>query len=249
MTLDAVETRPRALLPRPDTPGTRLRHRVTEANLLRHAEGPQRVLDAAGGGGTEAVRLALAGHEVTVLDPAGAMLCSAKAHAEEHGVADRVHVVQAAAEDAPELFGEHDFDVALCHNLVHFADDRIALLRALAAPVRDGGLLSVLAPNPASTPLYAALRRRDPERALRELVGSALAHAPTCTADEVAADLATVGTPVAARYGVCCVAGYLPAEELADPEKFERLAELELALSTRVPYSLTARYFHLVARV
>ncbi|MFC7613857.1 class I SAM-dependent methyltransferase [Actinokineospora soli] len=223
----------------------RLRHRVTEANLLRHASGPQRVLDVAGGGGSEAVRLALAGHEVTVLDPAGAMLCSAKARAEAHGVADKVHIVQAAAEDAPELFGEHDFDVALCHNLVHYADDRVALLRALAAPVREGGLLSVLAPNPASRPLYAALKRRDLERALSELDPEPAG----CTADEVRADLATVGTPVAAHYGVCCVAGYLPADELADPEEYARVERLELALSTRMPYALTARYFHLVARV
>ena len=248
MTLETVETRPRALPPRPDTPGVRLRHRVTEANLLRHTSGPQRVLDVAGGGGSEAVRLALAGHEVTVLDPAGAMLCSAKAHAEEHGVSERVHIVQAAAEDAPELFGEHDFDVALCHNLVHYADDRIALLRALAAPVREGGLLSVLAPNPASAPLYAALKRHDPERALGELDPPA-AEIPTCTADDVRADLATVGTPVIAHYGVSCVAGYLPADELADPEQYARLERLELAMSGRMPYPLTARYFHLVARV
>ncbi|UVS77951.1 putative S-adenosyl-L-methionine-dependent methyltransferase [Actinokineospora sp. UTMC 2448] len=233
-----VETRPRALPPRPDTPAGRLRHRVTEANLLRHVSGPQRVLDVAGGGGSEAVRLALAGHEVTVLDPAGAMLCSAKARAEEQGVSDRVHIVQAAAEDAPELFGEHDFDVALCHNLVHFADDRMALLRALAAPVREGGLLSVLAPNPAAAPLYAALKRHDIARALAEV------DADACTADDVRADLAAVGADVIAHYGVSCVAGYLPAEELT-----AEVEELELALSTRQPYVLTARYFHLVARV
>ncbi|MGW5054442.1 class I SAM-dependent methyltransferase [Actinokineospora sp. NPDC004072] len=238
MTLDMVETRPRALPPRPDTPARRLRHRVTEANLLRHVSGPQRILDVAGGGGSEAVRLALAGHEVTVLDPAGAMLCSAKARAEEHGVAERVHIVQATAEDAPELFGEHDFDLVLCHNLVHFADDRPALLRALAAPLREGGLLSVLAPNPASAPLYAALKRHDPVRALREV------DAGACTADEVRAELAAAGAEVVARYGVSCVAGYLPAEELT-----AELEELELELSTREPYVLTARYFHLVAHV
>jgi S-adenosylmethionine-dependent methyltransferase len=244
MTLESVETRPRALPPRPDSPATRLRHTVTAANLLRHTTGPQRVLDAAGGGGTEAVGLALAGHEVTVLDPAGAMLASAKAHAEEHGVADRVHVVQASAEDAPVLFGADEFDVALCHNLVHYADDRLALLRALAAPVREGGLLSVLAPNPVAAPLYAVLMRHDSARAMAELDRGPF---QACTADVVGAELATVGTPVAAHYGVLCVVGYLHPEELA--ADYDRLAELELALSTRAPYPATARYFHLVARV
>lgn len=246
MTLDAVGTRPRALPARPATPGTRLRHRVTEANLRRHVRGPQRVLDVAGGHGEEAVALALRGHEVTVLDPAGAVLAAAMHRADTHGVADRVHVVQAAAEDAPEVFRGHDFDVVLCHNLLHYADDRVALLRAVAAPVRAGGVLSVLGPNPAAAPLSAALRDRDPERALRELDPTT----PGPTAEQVRADLGAAGATVEAHYGVHCVAGYLPVDDPggAEPGFQPRLEALELAMSTRAPYLHTARFHHLVAR-
>src|SRR6266545_6702264 len=81
------------------SPWGRLRYSVTEANLLRHLDSsPQRVLDVAGGNGVEAVRLAARGHEVTLLDPAGAMLSSAKERAEACDVADRLHVVQASAQ-------------------------------------------------------------------------------------------------------------------------------------------------------
>ncbi|MGQ0838734.1 class I SAM-dependent methyltransferase [Actinokineospora sp.] len=151
-------------------------HASTEATLVRHLDTPRRILDAAGGTGREAVRLALRGHEVTVLDPAGAMLTTAMDHADAAGVADRVHVVQAMAEDAPDLFGTHDFDVVLCHNLLQYAQDRVAMLRALVAPLRPGGLLSVLSPTPASGDPFA------------------------CAADEVVADLAAVGANVLARY-------------------------------------------------
>ncbi|MDQ3401964.1 MAG: methyltransferase domain-containing protein [Actinomycetota bacterium] len=222
---------------------TRLRHAVTLANLLRHLDAPCRVLDAAGGHGRDAILLAEAGHDVTVLDPAGAMLTTAMELAEAHGVADRVHVVQAMAEDAPELF-EADFDLVLCHNLLQYVEDRVALLRALSTPLRADGLLSVLGPNPTSGPLHTAITARDPERALAELGTSVLG----CTADDVLGDLAVVEAEVLARYGVHCVSGYLPESECADPEFYAHLEALELAMSTRAPYWPTARYFHLVAR-
>src|SRR4051794_30822434 len=60
------------------SPLERLRHSLTEANLARHwGDEPCHVLDVAGGNGVTAVRLATQGHEVTVLDPAGAMLNTA----------------------------------------------------------------------------------------------------------------------------------------------------------------------------
>ncbi len=129
---------------RDEPPARRL---LAEANLLRHVSAPCRVLDVAGGAGHDGVPLAARGHEVTILDPAGAMLANALEHADSRGVADRVHVVQACAEDAPELFGPHDFDIVLCHDLLWFFDDPVALLRAVSAPLRAGGLLSVVGPE------------------------------------------------------------------------------------------------------
>src|ERR1700716_2509528 len=112
MTLPGFDSRLDAFQQWQASPWGRLRYSVTEANLLRHLNSAQqRVLDVAGGNGVEAVRLAARGHEVTVLDPAGAMLSDAKRRAEALDVADRLHVVQAGAEDAPELFGPDSFAV------------------------------------------------------------------------------------------------------------------------------------------
>ncbi|MCP2302628.1 Methyltransferase domain-containing protein [Actinokineospora globicatena] len=126
--------------------GASTRHRMAEANLARHLTEPCRVLDVAGGRGEDGVPLAALGHEVTILDPAGAMLADALAHAYTRGVT--VRVAQAGAEDAPDLFRAADFDVVLCHDLLHYAEDALELLRAVTSPLRTGGLLSLLGPLP-----------------------------------------------------------------------------------------------------
>jgi S-adenosylmethionine-dependent methyltransferase len=256
MTLPGFDTRLDAFQQWQASPWGRLRYRVTEANLLRHLDStPQRVLDVAGGNGLEAVRLASRGHEVTVLDPAGAMLTDAKRRAEALDVADRLHVVQAGAEDAPELFGPDSFDVVLCHNLLQYVEDRLAVLRAIMAPLRENGLMSVLAPNADSDAMRTAIRGLDPRRALIEL-DSDVSYAdlfdielPACTAAETMGHLTELGFGLIMRYGVRCVCDYIADEERKhDPAFFAELERLELAMADRMPYLLTARFFHLVAR-
>jgi S-adenosylmethionine-dependent methyltransferase len=256
MTLPGFDTRLDAFQEWQASPWGRLRYIVTEANLLRHLDStPQRVLDVAGGNGLDALRLAARGHEVTVLDPAGAMLRDAKERAEALDVADRLHIVQAGAEDAPDLFGTDDFDVVLCHNLLQFVEDRRAVLEAIMAPLRQNGLLSVLCPNADSDPLRTAIRHHDPRRALREL-DSDLSYVdlfdielPACTAGETIGHLAELGFGLVTRYGVRSVCDYITDEEVKhDPAFFAELERLELTLSDRMPYLLTARFFHLVAQ-
>ncbi len=256
MSLPAFDTRLETFRRWQASPWERLRYVVTEANLLRHLDSePQRVLDVAGGNGLEAVRLAALGHAVTVLDPAGAMLSSTMERAEALAVADRLRLVRARAEDVPNLFGAGDFDAVLCHNLLPYVADRRAVLAAIMAPLRQNGLLSVLAPNAESDPLRTAIRRRDPRQALLDLdsdtsaVDLLDAELPTCTAEETFGHLAELGFGLVTRYGVRCVCDYITNEELKeDPAFFADLQRLELALSDRMPYLLTARFFHLVAR-
>jgi S-adenosylmethionine-dependent methyltransferase len=238
MTLSGLESR---LAPLRQRPLERLRYTVTEANLLRHVgPGPQRVLDVAGGSGVEAIRLAALGHEVTVLDPAGAMLSIAMDVADAADVADRLHVVQAGALDAPEVFAGHEFDIVLCHNLLHFVDEPREVLHAVITPLRTGGLLSVLGPNDDFEPVHAAVRARDPRKAVRAL-------ARVASVGEIVAMLAELGVEEVVRYGVRCVSDLLPSVD-PDPEFLDELERLELAMADRMPQLLTARYFHLVAR-
>lgn len=234
------------------SPLERLRHTLTEANLARHwGDEPSRVLDVAGGDGVTAVRLASQGHEVMVLDPAGAMLNTTIQLAEAHGVADRLHVVQAGAQDAPEVFGDHEFDLVLCHNLLHYAEtaeERELVLRALMAPLRAGGLLSVLGPNDTFGPLQAVVRDRAPDLALAELDTLPGEWLEPCTVGEVVASLARLGVDEVVRYGVRCVSDLVSDEDAENPAFIADLERLELALSDRMPHLLTARFYHLLAR-
>jgi S-adenosylmethionine-dependent methyltransferase len=248
---------PRGIVPDLDhvqrlSPLEGLRHTLTEANLSRHwGDEPSRVLDVAGGSGVTAIRLASRGHEVTVLDPAGAMLNTAILAAEAHGVADRLHVVQAGAQDAPEVFAYHEFDLVLCHNLLHYAesaDEREQVLRAIMTPLRPGGLLSVLGPNAVFDPIQAAVRDHAPDLALRELDVVTCEWAEPCTVGEIVAALARLGVDEVVRYGVRCVSDLVAEEDAADPAFLADLEQLELALSDRMPHLLTARFYHLIAR-
>jgi S-adenosylmethionine-dependent methyltransferase len=240
MTLSGFDTRLDLFQQRPLE---RLRYTVTETNLLRHLDpAPQRVLDVAGGNGAEAVGLAARGHAVTVLDPAGAMLHLAMETAENEGVVDRLNVVQAGALDAPELFAGDEFDLVLCHNLLHYVDDPREVLSAVSAPLRAGGLLSVLGPNADFEPVHAAVRGLDPDEAMRVLSDN---EQPVA---ELVALLAELGFTEVVRYGVRCVADLVDAERVDDPAFLADLTRLEVAMADRMPQLLTARYFHLIAR-
>jgi S-adenosylmethionine-dependent methyltransferase len=171
--------------------------------------------------------------------------------AESHGVADRLHVVQAGAEDAPEVFGADEFDLVLCHNLLHYAEsaeDRERVLRAIMAPLRSGGLLSVLGPNEDFGPAQAVVRDRAPDLALRELHAVPSEWSDPVTVGELVASLAQLGVDEVVRYGVRCVSDLVRPEDAEDPTFMADLERLELELSGRMPHLLTARFYHLIAR-
>src|SRR4051794_29961646 len=81
-----------------DAPWGRLRYTLAEHNLRRHLDGrPRRVLDVAGGNGVEAVRMAVQGHHVTVVDYSAKMLASGRSLAEATGVAQRLTFIESDA--------------------------------------------------------------------------------------------------------------------------------------------------------
>ncbi|MBG0827853.1 methyltransferase domain-containing protein [Planomonospora sp. ID67723] len=240
-----------------ETPWGRLRYSIVEANLARHLGGhPLRVLDVAGGNGREAVRLAMRGHHVTILDTAPVSLAEAEQHASAQGVADRIEVRKGDACDVPELFPDQDFDLLLCHNLLQYVPDRAAVVRAIAQRLRPGGLLSVLGPNAVAVPLETAVRELDLDAALRALDATSkhnpvyAADTPLLTADEIGGYFRESGLEIVGHHGVINVCHLIADNEIKhDPEFFARLEKLEHALAGRAPYPSTARLFHLVGQL
>ncbi|MBC8074536.1 MAG: methyltransferase domain-containing protein [Chloroflexales bacterium] len=237
-------------------PWNRLKYTVTQANLARHLlAGTLAILDAGGGNGADSLPLALAGHAVTIADYSQKMLAVARRRAAELGVGARVATHTADLLRLGELFPQPQFDVMLCHNVLQYLDDAPALLGALAATLKPGGLLSIISMNRYGAPYSAACFGNDLNAAYEQLdqpVGRAiLFDTPVChySADEITALLPGAGCAPLADYGIRCLYDYWgDNERKRDPATHAQLERLELALTDRHPYKLLARFFQVVAR-
>lgn len=245
------------------SPWGRLRYALvheTTGRAIFDLGGPLRVLDVGGGDGADSLPLAAEGHYVTVLDFAPELLELAAQTAAASGVADRVHTVCA---DLDALMGDERagtlamtaFDVVLCHNVLQYRTDVPATVQKLADLVRPGGVLSVMAPNPAMDVMAAVIRRLDPVRAA-QVLDSPTVHGETfdhemrrLEAADVEEALAAAGCVVEHRFGIRCLMDLIADDERkAEPEFYRQLQELELRLCEREPYWRTARFWQLAAR-
>lgn len=107
--------------------------------------GPRDVLDLGGGTGGQAVRIAAAGHRVTVVDPSPDALAALARRADENGVGERLHGVQGDAENLADLVPAGSVDLVLCHGVLEVVDDPAQALTAAATALRPTGRLSLVA--------------------------------------------------------------------------------------------------------
>ncbi|MFJ6945285.1 class I SAM-dependent methyltransferase [Streptomyces wuyuanensis] len=108
-----------------------------------------RVLDVGMGQGTQALRLARAGHKVTGLESDAGMLQVARealAH-EPEGIRERFRMIEGDGRDTGVHFLPGSFDVVLCHGVLMYVEERDAMLAGLARMLAPGGLLSLLVRN------------------------------------------------------------------------------------------------------
>ena len=237
-------------------PWAKLKYKVAQGNLRRHLTGGSlQILDAGGGNGMDAIPLAADGHQVALADYSSEMLAEARRNVANRQVADRITFHLAELSTLASLFPEPCFDVVLCHNVLQYADDVPALLKVVAAPLKLGGLLSLIAVNHYSVPYHAAFLRGDLAEAYEKLdrrteqtylFDTALYRH---TAEEMIAMLAEMGCTSEADYGIRCICDYWGDNKLKmDADIFAQLEKLELELTDRYPYKLLARYFQVVAR-
>jgi S-adenosylmethionine-dependent methyltransferase len=134
--------------------------RALHAELARVSPAPAHVVDVGGGSGVWAVPLAAAGCRVTVVEPNPNAVATLRRRVAETGVADRITVV---ADDTDALgirVATGAADLVLAHGLLEVVEDPAAVARALAAAVRPGGAVSVLAANRYAAVLHRALAGR-----------------------------------------------------------------------------------------
>jgi S-adenosylmethionine-dependent methyltransferase len=211
------------------------------------------VVDAGGGTGGFAVPLAVQGHTVTVIDPSPDSLAAAQRRAAEAGVPLRA--VQGDAADLAILAGEKSADLVLCHSVLEYVDSPPAAMAAIAAVLRPGGAVSVLAASAVAAVIHRALAGRfdDARRLLAGIgepsgpAGSGPAAARRFTMAGVTALIEEAGLRPGGALGLRVFTGLVPGVVAdADPGAAEALAALELAVSAHPAFHDYAAQFHVL---
>ncbi|WP_127357757.1 methyltransferase domain-containing protein [Actinacidiphila soli] len=214
-----------------------------------------RVLDVGPGQGTQALRLARAGHLVTGLESDQAMLDAFRAAlaAEPEGIRKRVTLIEGDGRETGRHFGPGSFDVVLCHGVLMYVPEADAMLAALARVLAPQGLLSLLVRNGDALAMRPAL--------LGDWAGALAAFGTDAYTNRLglpvradrlealSATLAGIGLPLGGWYGVRVFTDSadrsVPPPE--DPAERERLLAVEEQAGRTDPYRAVAALLHLVA--
>jgi len=216
--------------------------------------GVGRVVDLGGGTGGFAVRLAAAGHDVTVVDPSPDALAALDRRAAEADVAGSVRGVQGDATDLAAVVGGSSVDLVLCHGVLEVVDDPVETLAASVGCLVPGGMLSLLVAHRPAAVLARVLAGRLTQA--RELLrddprtDAGPGTPRRFTEPEVLALLAQVDvedTP--AVHGVQVFADLVPGAVVdSEPGAAELLLDLELLASDRPELRTMASQLHVLAR-
>ena len=240
------------------TPWSRLRFLIVahtlSTSIAGSGGGSWRILDVGGGDGGDALPLALAGHQVAVLDPSAPMLAKLGEDAAEAGVSDRLRGVQGDIDSIAGLEGQ-GFDLLLCHFVLQYLHALDAPLANLLQAVKPGGLISLIAPNRPGEVLAKAARGIDPAAAF-DLLDAETNRTLTfdhtvrrIDAETAIAALETAGCEIVARFGGRIINDLLPdTAPKSDPAFFADLLRLELAVCDREPYLRTGMFWQVLAR-
>ncbi|MEU3345691.1 methyltransferase domain-containing protein [Streptomyces sp. NPDC006700] len=212
-----------------------------------------RVLDVGMGQGTQALRLARAGHQVTGLERDQTMISAARAAlaAEPEGIRARMRIVEGDGQDTGVHFLPGSFDVVLCHGVLMYVEEPDPLLAGLARMLAPGGLLSLLVRNGDALALRPGLSGEWPtalsafdttayrNRLGLEVRADRLAH--------LTATLAGIGAPLRTWYGVRVFTDTAAddAEPPADTETLDTLLAAEERAGRTDPYRAVAALLHL----
>ena len=241
-----------------ETPEGRLRADLTFANLEDYLPAAPRTqlcaLDLGCGTGSAALRLARLGIQVTLLDSSAAMLDLAQRAIVEAGVEDRAAVKLGDASQLSAHFPRESFDIILCHNILEFVEDPVAVLRAASGLMRDSwSILSALVRSQAGEVLKAALLLGDLAAAERNLDaewgqeslydGKVRLFTPR----RLETMLRDASLTLAAQRAVRVLADYLPSQ-ISRSAEYDRIFALERKLGQRQEFFGMARYVQSLAR-
>ncbi|MFI5791989.1 methyltransferase domain-containing protein [Streptomyces sp. NPDC051677] len=221
-----------------------------------------RVLDVGMGQGTQALRLARLGHQVTGLEQDATMIAAAREAlcGEPEGIRERMRIIEGDGRDTGVHFLPGSFDVVLCHGVLMYVAEPDPLLAGLARMLAPGGLLSLLVRNADALAMRpglsgdwaGALGAFDSDAYLPHSRTDSNGGTPTRLGLDVRADrlttltgtLAGIGAPLQAWYGVRVFTD-TAADGAEIPGDVETLLSAEERAGRTDPYRQVAALLHL----
>jgi SAM-dependent methyltransferase len=209
-----------------------------------------RVLDVGMGQGTQALRLARLGHQVTGVEKDATMIAAARdaLAGQPEGIRARVRLVQGDGRDTGVHFLPGSFDVVLCHGVLMYVEEPDPLVAGLARMLAPGGLLSLLVRNgdalamrPGLSGDWAGALAAFDTTAYRNRLGLDV------RADRLAsltATLAGIAAPLRAWYGVRVFTD-TAVDDAEIPEDLDALLAAEERAGRTDPYRGVAALLHL----
>jgi len=214
---------------------------------------PVRIIDLGCGQGTQALRLARRGYEVTGVDASAVLLARLERDlaAEPAEVRARVRVERGLIEDWAERSVVSRAEAVLCHGVLMYAADPGPILRAVAALTAPGGMVSLLVRNGDALAMRPGLLG---DWAVCAAAFGSVTYAnrigATARADRLAdltTRLADCGLEVTAWYGVRVFTD-TAAGDAAPPPDLETLLTCEERAGRTDPYRGVAALLHVIAR-
>jgi S-adenosylmethionine-dependent methyltransferase len=214
---------------------------------------PVRIIDLGCGQGTQALRLARRGYEVTGVDASAELLARFRRDlaAEAAEVRARVLLEHALIEDYAERAGYQQAGAVLCHGVLMYAADPDPLLRAIAGLTAPGGLVSLLVRNADALAMRPGLA--GDWGACADAFGSVSygnrigVSARADRRADLTGKLAGYGLDVTAWYGVRVFTDTADDDAVPPPD-LAALLDCEERAGCTDPYRQVAALLHLVAR-
>ncbi len=204
------------------------------------------ILDAGGGFGFMAKKLAALGHHVTVVDISEDMLALGKRELEQEPVAGSLTFMHGRVQDLATLLPNKKYDLILCHAVLEWLVDPKPVIAILKAMLADHGVLSLLIYNKTAL-LFQSLVVGNFDYIKAGLVKrrqQKLTPQTPLYIDEVLSWLHEQGFEEAGLSGVRVIHDYM-RDKTQQISKFEDLLSYELLYSRSKDFAHLGRYIHI----
>jgi ubiquinone/menaquinone biosynthesis C-methylase UbiE len=155
-------------------------------------------------------------------------------------------------EQVGERFPAGHFGAVLAHTLLEYVPEPWKVLSGLICVLACDGILSLLVVNPHAEPFRLAWAKRNPTKA-RDALATMSSQADlfgvprrVLPLEQVREAMQASSVQLLAERGVRIFSDYADPEDIAEPQYFEALKDLELAAGGLEPYRRVGRYTHIL---